>query len=112
MPVDAGQHDDEQLPALKPINPNGRSRKLQNIVVAKARKVDELANDLEPTIITKRLKRKQPVHKENRKAKMIAFWESQEEPVAQPKTKVAAKKKAQPKQKATAKIKAQPKKKT
>ena len=65
-------HDYENMPAIRPINPNVRARKLHNNGVAKARQ----ARGVEPTAITKRVKHKHPIKKVCLKSKMIALFQS------------------------------------
>ena len=70
--------EDDSLPSIRPINPNGRARKLQVQGVAKARLEEDLANGVAPTV-KKRLKSKQQVKTQSLKAKMIQQWHKSEE---------------------------------
>ena len=79
---DAAMECDEDLPGIKPINPNVRARKLEVNGVAKARHEDDLAAGIAPAV-KKRLNSKQPVKTKTLKARMLQQWhQSEEDPQA------------------------------
>ena len=53
-------HDNEHMPAIRPINPNVRARKLHNNGVAKARQ----ASGVEPTVITNKVRKQKTSNQE------------------------------------------------
>ena len=96
--------DDDSLPSIKPINPNGRARKLEVNAAAKALQEDDVANGVAPPV-KKKMKGKQSSKAQTLKAKMIQKWHPQE---AEAKPKAVSKAKAKPKTKAKAKAKPKP----
>ena len=107
---DAAMECDEDLPGIKPINPNVRARKLEVKGVAKAKQDEDVAKGVAPPI-KKRLKRKQAVKKKSLKAKMIEQWHPSDPHAAEASKgqHTKAKGKAQTKAKAKAKTKAKTK---